>query len=173
MHLHWTRKRTFERNLILKREQNNVLMNKAFIREPDDVASRCPLCQSLGQPVGPQTLNAQLTPGQRRLLAESACFCPDTQCPVVYFDDFSGQVPRTAFTHPIPVKDVEAPLCSCFGLRREDIEADIAEGSVTRTKAAILKAQSGEARCSTLAPNGRPCVAEVQGYFIKCKQRST
>jgi hypothetical protein len=148
-------------------------MNKAFIREPDEVASRCPRCQSLGQPVGPQTLNAQLTPELRRHLAESASFCPDAQCDVVYFDDFSGIVSRSEFDHAIPVKDPEAPLCSCFGLTREDIEADIAEGTVTRTKAAILRAQSSESRCTTMAPNGRPCLTEVQGYYIRCKQRSS
>ena len=148
-------------------------MNKAFIREPDDVCSRCPVCQSIGQPVGPQTLKAQLSQEQRRQLAESAFFCPDPHCQVVYFDDFSGQVLRSEFNHSIPLKDADAPLCSCFGLRREDIEADVTEGSVTRTKAAILKAQSTEARCSTLAPNGRSCLAEVQGYFMKCKQKPT
>ena len=144
-------------------------MNKAFVREPDAVASRCPKCQSLGQPVGPQTLNAQLDPEVRRKLAESACFCPDGRCDVVYFDDHSGVVFRTVFFGPIPGKDMDAPLCSCFGLSREDIEKDIVEGTVTRTKSAILKAQSKDARCATLAPNGRPCIADVQGYFMKCK----
>lgn len=147
-------------------------MNKAFVREPDDAVSRCPKCQSLGQPVGPQTLNAQLKPEVRRTLAESASFCPDDRCEVVYFDDFSGVVTRQAFDLPIPIKDVAAPLCSCFGLTREDIEQDVAEGVVTRTKAVILKAQSSEAHCATLAPNGRSCVADVQGYFLKCKQRN-
>lgn len=147
-------------------------MNKAFIREPDEIASRCPKCQSIGHPVGPQTLNAQLPEATRRTLAETASFCPDSRCDVVYFDDFSGVVTRQAFDRPIPIKDAEAPLCSCFGLTREDIEQDIAEGVVSRTKATILRAQSSEAHCATLAPNGRSCVAEVQGYFLKCKQRN-
>lgn len=147
-------------------------MNKAFVREPDQTVSRCPRCQSLGQPVGPQTLNAQLSPELRKRLAESASFCPDSACDAVYFDDFSGLVTRAEIGHPIAVKDPDAALCSCFGLTREDIEQDVAEGVVTRTKAAILQAQSGEGRCTTLAPNGRPCVADVQGYFLKCKQRS-
>ena len=146
-------------------------MNKAFIREPDEVASRCPRCQSRGQPVGPQTLKAQLVPELRRKLAESASFCPESQCEVVYFDDFSGTVLRSSFDHPIPIKDLEAPLCSCFGLTRDDIETDIAEGTVVRTKGAILRAQSDEARCKSMAPNGRSCLTEVQGYFLRCQQR--
>lgn len=147
-------------------------MNKAFIREPDEIASRCPKCQSIGQPVGPQTLNAQLPAAIRKTLAESASFCPDDRCDVVYFDDFSGIVTRQVFDRPIPIKDSTAPLCSCFGLTREDIEQDVMEGVVSRTKAAILRAQSSAAHCATLAPNGRSCVADVQGYFFKCKQRN-
>ena len=148
-------------------------MNKAFIREPDEMASRCPRCQAIGQPVGPQTLNAQLSPEIRRSLAESACFCPDSQCEVVYFDDFSGTVTRDKFTQPIAVKDPAAPLCSCFGLTRDDIDDDLADGTVVRTKSAILKAQSPDARCKTLAPNGRSCVAEIQSYYLKHKQRQS
>ena len=146
-------------------------MNKAFMREPDQAVSRCPGCESIGQPVGPQTLNAQLDPVARKSLAESAFFCAEGQCDVVYFDDFSGTVTRKEFSRPIPIKDVDAPICSCFGFTRSEIEDDIADGGVARTKAAVLKSQSDQARCSTLAPNGRTCVSEIQGYFMRCKQR--
>lgn len=147
-------------------------MNKAFVREPDQVDSRCPRCDSAGHPVGPQTLAARLSTEARRALAETAYFCPDSQCNVVYYDDFGGLVQRASVPGLIPIKDVEAPLCACFGLTREEIEQDIDEGGVIRTRAAVLRAQSNEARCTTLAPNGRTCVPEVQGYYLKCKQRS-
>lgn len=145
-------------------------MNKAFIREPDEFPSRCPVCQSIGQPVGPQTLDAQLPSDARRSLSETAYFCPDGQCDIVYFDDYSAVVTRREFHRLIAIKDTEAPICSCFGLKREEVELDIANGEVTRTKAAIQKAQSNEARCTTLAPNGRSCVQEIQRYFLKAKQ---
>jgi hypothetical protein len=146
-------------------------MNKAFIREPDEFPTRCPQCHSAGQPVGPETLNAQLESHIRTGLAESAYFCPDGLCDVVYYDDYSAIVTRQAFKAPIPIKDANAPICSCFGLKREDIEQDVAEGAVARTRAAVQKAQSGEARCSTKAPNGRSCVQEIQCYYLKHKQR--
>jgi len=146
-------------------------MNKAFIREPDQFPSRCPGCQSIGQPVGPDTLNAQLQYDLRSTLAESAYFCPDSLCEVVYFDDYSAIVSRREFNKLIPIKDAEAPICSCFGLRRQDIERDVEEGIVDRTKAAVLKAQSSEARCATLSPNGRSCVNELQCYYLRHKQR--
>ena len=146
-------------------------MNKAFCREPDEFPSRCPSCHSTGQSVGPETLNAQLENDVRKGLAESAYFCPDGLCDVVYFDDYSAIVTRSQFKQPIPVKDAEAAICSCFGLKREDIERDVEEGGVVRTKTAIQKAQSSEARCASKAPNGRSCIQEVQGYYLKHKQR--
>lgn len=145
------------------------VMNKAFLREPDQTESRCPSCGTIGQSVGPITLTAQLPDELRRRFADSADFCRSEQCPIVYFDDFGAAVRREEIPHAIPLKDVEAPLCGCFGLTRDDIEQDIAEDVVTRTKAVVLKAQSSEARCTTHSPNGRPCLAEVQGYYIRCK----
>lgn len=146
-------------------------MNKAFVREPDDFPTRCPACQSQGIAVGPETLDAQLTFDVRRTLAESAYFCADHFCDVVYYDDYSAVVNRSDFDHLIPIKDEEAPICGCFGLKRSDIELDVEEGGVTRTKAAIQKAQSNEARCVSKSPSGRSCVQELQTYYIKHKQR--
>ena len=147
-------------------------MNKAFLREPEQIDSRCPGCQSVGHAVGPETLNARLAADVRRTLAESGYFCPNGRCHVVYYDDFASVVKRDSVTGPIPIKDADAPLCACFGVTRSDIEADVEEGVVTRTRAAVLKAQSDQAQCSTLAPNGRTCVPEVQGHYIRCKQRA-
>ena len=146
-------------------------MNKAFVREPDEFPTRCPGCQTKGQPVGPETLDAQLSFDVRRTLAESAYFCADNFCDVVYFDDYSAVVNRSEFDHLIPIKDPEAPICGCFGLKRADIELDVEEGGVTRTKAAIQKAQSGEARCVSKSPSGKSCVQDLQCYYIKHKQR--
>lgn len=147
-------------------------MNKAFLREPDQADSRCPACDGVGQSIGPQTLAAQLNEELLRRFADAAAFCRTENCPVVYFDDYGARVERSEIGRPIPIKDVEAPLCGCFGLTRDDIEQDVAEGGVARTKEVVLKAQSPDARCSTQAPNGRSCVAEVQGYFVRCKNRN-
>lgn len=147
-------------------------MNKAFLREPDQTDSLCPGCQSVGQTVGPQTLNAHLPPEVRRTLAESAYFCPNSRCRVVYYDDFAGIVTREVMQGPISAKDADAPLCACFGVMRSEIESDVENGVVTRTRAAVLKAQSDQAKCATMAPNGRTCVPELQGHYIRCKQQT-
>lgn len=142
-------------------------MNKAFVREADEGPSRCPECRSVGTPVLSVTLAAHLPEAVRLRIAETADFCSDPHCPVVYFDDFGSVVRRDIFPGPIAGKDLDAVLCSCFGLTREDVDLDIAEGSVMRTRAAVEKAQSPEARCQTCAPSGRSCLAAVQGYYYQ------
>jgi hypothetical protein len=146
-------------------------MNKAFIREPDQTAEYCPRCGSKGEPVGAATLATYLSDQQRSQLAEPANFCPSPQCPVAYFDGFERLVPAAELRVAAYPKDPEAPICACFGLTRADIEADVQEGVTTRTKAALERAKSPEARCAQHAANGRPCVAYVQKYFMQCRGR--
>src|SRR5262245_51487699 len=110
-------------------------MNKAFVREPEDTGQRfCPRCGSLGTGVRGETLDAQLTEENRRLLGDEAWFCPFGRCDVVYFDDFDRVVDRQVFGQPVYPKDPSAPICSCFGLTLDDIEADVQEGGVRRVK---------------------------------------
>lgn len=146
-------------------------MNKAFLREPDQEDSRCPACGSIGFDVGSQTLDAQLPPNLRRRFSETAAFCRSESCPVVYFDDFGARAERSEIDHAVPLKDLDAPLCGCFGITRDEIEQDVAEGTFSRTQAALRKAESGEARCGTQSPHGRSCIAEVQRFYVRCKNR--
>ena len=144
-------------------------MNKAFTREPDQTADYCPRCGSKGEPVGAKTLQAHLTDQQRAAIADPANFCPSPRCAVVYFDVFERTILATDLASPVYPKDPTAPICACFGLTREDIEQDIREGVVTRVKAVLEKARSGDARCAETAANGRSCVAQVQKYYMQCR----
>jgi hypothetical protein len=144
-------------------------MNKAFVREPDQTAEYCPRCGSQGQPVGGDTLQAYLSAEQRRKVSDPANFCPSPQCEVIYFDAFERVVLASELSRPVYPKDPDAPLCACFGLTRQDIEQDVAEGVVTRTKAILEKAKSPEARCTQHAANGQPCVAYIQKYYMQCR----
>lgn len=142
-------------------------MNKAFVREIDDGPSRCPQCDAPGLPVGSETLTAMLPTAVRLRIADAAAFCASPRCPVVYFDDFGSVVSRDVFTGPIAGKDADAVLCPCFGLTTDDVDADLAEGAPTRTRATVLRAKSDEARCQTCHPAGRSCLAAVQGYYYR------
>jgi hypothetical protein len=124
-------------------------MNKAFVREPDQTGpAKCPRCGSLGTTVGAQTLDAWLSPGARRML------------PVITVDEVD---------RPVYPKDPSAPMCGCFGFTLDDIEADLAEGGVTRTKALVARAKTSEAQCATQSPDGRSCVGEVQRCYMRMK----
>ena len=118
-------------------------MNKAFVREPDDTGERnCPACGSLGVPVGRETWQLHVVEAAANALADTAYFCPFARCDVAYFDMFERTVGTGDLQHPVYPKDPQAPICACFGLTAEDVEADIREGGVSRVKALIEKARA-------------------------------
>jgi hypothetical protein len=88
---------------------------------------------------------------------------------VAYFDVFERLVLAADLQRPAYPKDPVAPICACFGLTQADIEQDVREGVATRTKAALDRANSAEARCSETAANGQPCVGYVQKYYLWCR----
>ena len=145
-------------------------MNKAFIREPDDTGQlRCPACGSPGVAVGRETWQAHVNEDQAGGLAESAFFCPYARCDVVYFDMFERRVTNSVLRHAVYPKDSQAPICGCFGLGCQDIEADIREGTATRVRELLAKAKTPQARCRTMSASGQSCVAEVQRYYMKLR----
>jgi hypothetical protein len=148
-------------------------MNKAFVREPDLTADLCPRCGSQGQPVGRETIQAYVAAEKIKSVADPANFCPSPLCDVVYFDAFERTLLAGDLDRPVYPKTPDAPICACFGLTRADIERDASEGVVARVRAIIEKAKSPEARCRQLAANGRPCIAEVQKYYMQCKNQTT
>lgn len=144
-------------------------MNKAFVRETDGGSDRCPSCGSQGIAVGPATIDSHVPPEQRADLAESGWFCPGPNCPVAYFDVFERTCPADRLARPVYPKDPTAPLCGCFGFTCEEIDADLRENTVARTRALIDRARSPEARCATEAASGQSCIAEVQRYYMRHK----
>lgn len=148
-------------------------MNKAFVREPEDTGQRhCPRCGSLAVTATAEAVREHLDAAALANLSETAWFCPFPRCEVAYFDTFERVATVEQLRYPVWPKDLEAPLCSCFGLTRDDVEQDIREGGVTRVRATVERAKTAEARCQSLAPDGRSCVGEVQRYYMKLRQES-
>ncbi|HEX3727313.1 MAG TPA: hypothetical protein VHV08_13765 [Pirellulales bacterium] len=145
-------------------------MNKAFVREPDDTGQlHCPVCDSLGIAVARETWQAQLREGSEVSLAETAFYCPFGRCDVAYFDMFERRVMTEELRHAVYPKDPAAPICGCFGLTAEDIEADVREGGVRRVRELLAQAKSTAAHCRTMSASGQPCVSEVQRYYMKLR----
>ena len=102
-------------------------------------------------------------------MAASAYFCATPTCPVVYFDAFEAVVTSDALLRPVFPKDPTAPLCSCFGLTQDDLEADVAEGTPRRIRELLAKSKTPAARCEELSPTGRSCIPEVQRCYFKLR----
>jgi hypothetical protein len=144
-------------------------MNKAFVREPETTEVLCPRCGAAGIDTLRAAFEMHVPADARRPLAASTYFCPTPTCSVAYFDAFEAVVPVEALTTAVYPKDPAAPLCPCFGLTMEDVEADVAEGTPTRIRALLAKAKSPEARCDELSPTGRSCIPDVQKCYFKLR----
>jgi hypothetical protein len=147
-------------------------MNKAFVKESDDAGNHCPKCGSLGTVVFQSTLEAHVPPGLLGELSSTAYFCPHATCNVAYFDQFERTISAEQLIGPVYPKDPDAPICPCFGLTCEDIEAAAGAGDVERVRQHLRRAESDEACCATLSPTGQTCIVAVQRYFMQCKQRN-
>lgn len=148
-------------------------MNKAFVRESDDIGGRCPQCGAPGTAVGAETLVEHIRPQAVSVLSKSAYFCTTPHCSVVYYDEFERTVGASELARPVYPKDQTAPICGCFGLTCDDVDRDVADGTPTRVRELLKKAESPDARCAILAADGRCCVAEVRRYYMKQKAAAT
>jgi hypothetical protein len=148
-------------------------MNKAFIREPEfDGRAFCPRCGTLGAPVEAGPLDRYIKPESRRKLGESAWFCGYAHCEVAYFNLFDAVVMIDELTRPVYPHDLDAPLCGCFGLNYDDVEADVREGTPTRIRVLLAKSKTVDAQCAALAPDGRCCMAAVQELYMRLRSES-
>ncbi|MBL8829650.1 MAG: hypothetical protein JNM18_21915 [Planctomycetaceae bacterium] len=143
-------------------------MNKAFVREPEPTdALRCPRCGTLGKLVPAITLDTQLRAEARQKLGSTGYYCSFPTCEVVYFDAFD-RFAELADCERVPYpKDPHAPICGCHGFSTEAIEADLAVGSVERTRAAVAQAKANQSECPARSPWGESCIGEIQRYYMR------
>jgi hypothetical protein len=148
-------------------------MNKAFVREPDAPdRAYCPRCGQLGLPVGPAALDRYVAPESRGKLLDAAWFCSFPHCDAAYFNDLGAVVEVGQLTRPVYPKDLDAPLCACFGLTYDDVAADVRDEQPTRVRALAARAKSAEARCGELAADGRCCLTVVQELYFRLQKQA-
>ncbi len=143
-------------------------MNKAFVREPEsDGRGYCPRCGALGVAVAAEPMDTHIAEGSRKKMGDAAWFCSFARCDVAYFNEFDTLVRVDELKTPVYPMDLETPICACFGFGRREIEADVDDGVPTRIRELLAKSKSAEARCRTLAADGKCCLQEVQRLYLK------
>ena len=148
-------------------------MNKAFIKEPEfDGRAYCPRCGTLGSPVEHGPLDTHIRPEARNKLGDSGWFCSYAHCDVAYFNLFEAVVTTDELKAPIYPQDFDAPICACFGLTYDDVEADVREGTPTRIRELLARSKSPEARCEAIAADGRCCMGAVQELYMRLRSGS-
>jgi hypothetical protein len=145
-------------------------MNKAFIREPDlEGRVYCPRCGSLATSVGAGPLDTYVRGEARMRLQESAWFCSFGRCDVAYFSHLGSMVTVDELVRPIYPKDLDAPICVCFGFGYEDVVAEVDADPPLRLRELLAKTRSDEAHCAVLAPDGRCCSNALQELFVRLR----
>jgi hypothetical protein len=148
-------------------------MNKAFVREPEfDGRAFCPRCGSLGVPVEAGALDTHIRPEHRAKMHDSAWFCGFARCDVAYFNLYDAVVLVNELKGPVYPHDPDAPICACFGLAYDDVEADVREGQPTRIRELLARSKSSEAQCHILAADGRSCMSAVQELYMRLRSRA-
>jgi hypothetical protein len=102
-------------------------------------------------------------------LGDSAWFCGFARCEVAFYNLFEMVVEIGELKAPVYPKDLDAPICACFGMTYDDVEADVREGTPTRVRALLAKSKTTETRCHELAADGRPCTAAVQELYMRLR----
>mgnify|MGYP007125634496 CR=1 FL=1 len=147
-------------------------MNKAFVREPDaDGRVLCPRCGTLGIAVGTGPLDTHIQESARSRMPNSAWYCSHADCDVAYFNMFEQFVLVNELRQPVYPYDINAPICACFGLTWDDVDADSRDEVPRRIRHLLEKAKSPDARCQRLAVDGQCCIRDVQQLYLKMNRR--
>lgn len=103
----------------------------------------------------------------RSRMADSAWYCGHADCDVVYFNMFEQFVLVNELRTPVYPYDIDAPICACFGLTWEDVDADSRDNTPLRIRQLLTKSKSSDARCQLLAVDGQCCIRDVQQLYLK------
>lgn len=127
----------------------------------------CPRCEAVGTRVDPLTLKALLTPdGLRRGVPHEPRFCATRDCPVVYFDSACGAIfterDLTVLVHAKHPDALDVPVCYCFGVTPESMEAASTRHGGTSVRDMITReVKARHCACEVKNPTGRCCLGDV------------
>jgi hypothetical protein len=118
-------------------------------------------------------LDTHIRPEARSKMTDAAWFCGFPRCEVAYFNLFGAVVRMEELKAPVYPYDPSAPICACFGLAYDDVEADIRDGHPTRIRELLARSKSNEANCYRLAADGACCIGAVQELYMRLRSQIT
>jgi hypothetical protein len=123
----------------------------------------------LGVPVEHGPLDEHVRPAARAKLGDFAWFCSYPLCEAAYFNLFEAVVLVEELKAPVYPKDLNAPICACFGMGYDDVVADVHDDAPHRIRDVVAQSRTADARCHALAADGRPCIAALQELYLKLR----
>ena len=142
---------------------NEITTHENCCHVPTEVCP-CPVCGNPGRKVTAMTLDHHLPPDIRPQFGESATFCPNPTCNVVYCDSEGHVAKKGETVLPVTVKDKGdgVYVCYCFEFTRGDLKKDIAANKETTIPLQIKKGvQEKRCDCVRKNPQGACCIGNV------------
>jgi hypothetical protein len=132
----------------------------------DVLAGACPTNNKVGKLIDILSLKAMLSRPLTDLRPVDYRFCPDTDCPTVYYSEDGMQTfmevdlrERVFQKHP---QEADVFVCYCFRHTYRDVSVDAAETGGTKIVAVIYQAiQNGQCACEIRNPQGCCCLGNV------------
>ncbi len=132
----------------------------------------CPVCKTIGKPVGTQTVKALLTATLRQV-EDSYLFCKNSECLVVYFANngshyFTTEQVREHIYQKRPTDDT-VNVCYCFLHTAGEIKyssSELQNNIVANINAGI---KANQCACDLRNPQGDCCLGNVR-TLIKSSQ---
>src|SRR5262245_11025707 len=127
---------------------------------------RCERCDGQGKAVSRKIILLMLKPDLLEYaMSGSYSFCPERDCPVVYFDESGGRhftVDDLRVRVGLKVKDDPIPLCYCFGFDESHIRDEITQTGRTCIPERVAKLiREDLCACDTRNPESVCCLGEV------------
>ncbi|OGO25530.1 MAG: hypothetical protein A2Y54_07905 [Chloroflexi bacterium RBG_16_51_16] len=132
--------------------------------------STCPTNGKPGYPVKVRTLKGLLTRSLIELRETTYRFCPDPDCPTVYFSEDGSQLfDESALKEKVYQKhphDNDGFICYCFRYTLGKIHSEMSESGSTSIPVVITTGvREGKCACDIRNPQGHCCLGNVKSLI--------
>lgn len=138
--------------------------------------SVCRICGNPGAVVTRITLESLVRAERQSLLksAEGFSFCRSSDCPVVYFNNGTGEyIEKEDVMVRVGIKETQDPalLCYCFEWTKKKIDEEIARTGTSGAVQDILdRMKTAGCNCERNNPSGGCCLKDVTDYVAAARR---